>query len=417
VTRLQIGLRSRSGDAPGNLREVMVHLPNVGRLCALSDIHYRKPAKGACASEYGVAAELETEQAAAVVRTDLHAVVEGVAARVVRSAQFGVDVDVVDLRVGHGKQRESATGVSPLVLVALDSILTQPKPQDADVRTRIRALPHDMRKAIVRVPGTAELSPVQAVDYDLIGDARMNYHDVRPLSRFDRELFSCVRTSIGLRRGLRVLDVGCGTGRFSTLLAAAHAAVTGVDKSANMLTVAREDPRAAQARIDYLCMDANIDLPQGPFDAIAFFFSVQYMKLGPEFWARLRGRLVPGGVVAFASFPHAHFVQTEHARFFSSIAAIDMARFPSVPRVCALLHESGFSQVAVDDVVWHEETPASTLIARTAARYLSTFHLLSTKEFERGLAAMRDAYAKEGTVTRTIRAAVISARRRASAER
>lgn len=402
MTRVHIGLRSRVGDAPGNLREVMVRLPAIGTLCALSDIHYGKLTSGTDANEYGVAATLKTERSAPDVRSDLLAIVEAIASRVAPSAKFGVQVDVIDAGEGGSTQHESATSLSPLVLAALRSVLAQPS---------------DIRQTIVRVAGTAELAPVQALDYDTIGDARMQYHDVRPLSRFDRELFSRVRAAIGLRKDLRVLDVGCGTGRFSALLAEAHAAVTGVDKSANMLTVARDDPRAAQTPIDYQRMDANVELPPGPFDAITLFFSVQYMNLRPEFWSRVRARLAQGGVVAFATFPHAHFVQTEHARFFPSISAIDMARFPSVPRLCTLLHENGLSHVTVDDVVWQEETPAATLIARTAARYLSTFYLLPAAEFEHGLAAMRAAYTGAGTVARTIRAVVISARTPAGAER
>jgi ubiquinone/menaquinone biosynthesis C-methylase UbiE len=263
-----------------------------------------------------------------------------------------------------------------------------------------------------RIPDTAELAPVRTLDYDAIGDARANYHEVRPLSRFDLEVFGRVHDAIGLRQGLRVLDVGCGTGRFSLLLADAGAKVTGVDKSANMLAVARDDARAATAGVDYVCADANDKLPHGPFDALTFFFSMHYMQLKPAFWRRLVSSLGRGGTIAVASFPLAHFAQTEHARFFPSIACIDMARFPSIPRLCSLLQDNGFGNVTVNDIEWHEETPAHTLISRTAARYLSTFHLLPAAEFERGLAAMRAAYATVTTVARTIRAAVISAQRR-----
>jgi 2-polyprenyl-3-methyl-5-hydroxy-6-metoxy-1,4-benzoquinol methylase len=49
-------------------------------------------------------------------------------------------------------------------------------------------------------------------------------------------------------RGVRILDVGTGTGRAAILLARAGAVVTGVDASDQMLGVARQ--RAAAARLD-----------------------------------------------------------------------------------------------------------------------------------------------------------------------
>ena len=207
------------------------------------------------------------------------------------------------------------------------------------------------------------------------------------------------------------MDVGCGTGRFSLLLAQAGGNVMGVDKSANMLAVARDDARAAKTRIAYTRADANHALPPGPFDAATFFFSVQYMQLQPAFWRLLEASLRSEGTVAFVTFPHVHFAQTHATRFFPRIASIDMARFPSVPGLCRQLAGNGFADVVVADVVWHDEMLAQTLISRTAARYLSTFHLLPEAEFQSGLCAMRHAYATVVRVARTIRASVISARR------
>ena len=92
-----------------------------------------------------------------------------------------------------------------------------------------------------------------------------------------------------------------------------------------------------------------------------------------------------------------------------------MARFPSSPRLIKLLRENGFSGIGSREVIAEEEGQADDLIARTQRRYLSTFHLISETEFERGLAAMRAAYAHASTVRRSIRAVVVSARVRESA--
>ena len=57
--------------------------------------------------------------------------------------------------------------------------------------------------------------------------------------------------------GLRVLDVGTGTGRGAIVLALRGAAVTGVDASAEMLAVARRRAEAAGVTVDFVQGDAH----------------------------------------------------------------------------------------------------------------------------------------------------------------
>jgi SAM-dependent methyltransferase len=67
--------------------------------------------------------------------------------------------------------------------------------------------------------------------------------------------------------GLRVLDLACGTGRFSRHLAARSAHVTGVDLSAQLIEIAR----GRDDHIEYLVGDASsVDWWDGhPFDGVS----------------------------------------------------------------------------------------------------------------------------------------------------
>ncbi len=86
----------------------------------------------------------------------------------------------------------------------------------------------------------------------------------------------------------RVLDVGCGAGNWTEVLAARYARVLGVDWSAAMLAAARAR-LAAWPNVELLQGDVTRALPDGPFELI--FVGGVCMYLGDDEVARLLGEL------------------------------------------------------------------------------------------------------------------------------
>jgi SAM-dependent methyltransferase len=99
--------------------------------------------------------------------------------------------------------------------------------------------------------------------------------------------------------GERVLDVGCGCGELTSLLAetsGVDGAVTGIDISAVMLAVARE--LAAEAAVTFVQGDAQVYPFEGAaFDVVVSGFTPPGAGAAPTSWAARRpgpaGR-VPG---------------------------------------------------------------------------------------------------------------------------
>jgi len=74
---------------------------------------------------------------------------------------------------------------------------------------------------------------------------------------------------IKVEKGMKVLDVGCGTGNFSIKLAKMGCDVTGIDISDNMLEIARKKAEAENLGIKFLHMDLNdLNFIENEFDAV-----------------------------------------------------------------------------------------------------------------------------------------------------
>src|SRR5438105_3278933 len=78
----------------------------------------------------------------------------------------------------------------------------------------------------------------------------------------------CVTQLLGDVRGLRVADIGCGTGRHALRLAAEGALVTGVDFSEVMLERARRKPGAEAVRFVHHDLAQPFPLPSASFDRV-----------------------------------------------------------------------------------------------------------------------------------------------------
>ena len=93
-----------------------------------------------------------------------------------------------------------------------------------------------------------------------------------------------------------ILDIGCGTGSISLILASLGHHVLGIDFSARMLEQAEAKAKAAGYAIPFKLMDAyKPDLPAGAFDVIVcrhLLWAMPSPATALERWSML---LVPGG--------------------------------------------------------------------------------------------------------------------------
>jgi ubiquinone/menaquinone biosynthesis C-methylase UbiE len=159
--------------------------------------------------------------------------------------------------------------------------------------------------------------------------------------------------------GRRILDVGCGTGRWSAALAERGSRVWGIDPSAEMVGLARQrGVNAKQARAEAL------PFKEGWFERALLVLVVHVVDRKRAF-AELGRVLGPDGRLA--------------------IADIDRARFPSREALEDELEAAGF---APRTIPVHQRTTRSRdwVLEQIRGRFISTLLLLDESEFAEGLA-------------------------------
>jgi SAM-dependent methyltransferase len=208
------------------------------------------------------------------------------------------------------------------------------------------------------------------------------YDELRPADDNWREVFELVVEQAGLR-GARVLDAGCGTGRLAAELAEAGIArVWGVDRSSEMLAVARAKTKRAEFREARL---ESLPFRAGWFDA-AVAWLVVHLVDRPAAFAELKRVLAPGGRLAVVTFDPSHFSEFWLNRFFPSLEAIDRARFPDREALVAELRAAGFAESRVLRVSQRGSLDREAALRRIRGRHISTFDLLDEEEVRRGTA-------------------------------
>jgi SAM-dependent methyltransferase len=98
--------------------------------------------------------------------------------------------------------------------------------------------------------------------------------------------------------GLRLLDVGCGSGYFSREMAARGARVTAIDISPRMIALAREQERASPLGIEYRIVDASDLLREfepDSFDIATSCLALQDMPNPAGVFRAVHGVLRNGG--------------------------------------------------------------------------------------------------------------------------
>ncbi|MEO8030847.1 MAG: methyltransferase domain-containing protein [Gemmatimonadota bacterium] len=107
----------------------------------------------------------------------------------------------------------------------------------------------------------------------------------------------------GIKKGDRVLDIGCGPGTASFAAVHQGADVTGIDSAPEMIRLAKE---IANTRREYTFLEGDmhaLPVPDASFEVVISSFGVVFSTNPPKVAAEMGRVLVPGGRIALLVWP------------------------------------------------------------------------------------------------------------------
>ena len=225
---------------------------------------------------------------------------------------------------------------------------------------------------------------------------RADYDQIAPTfdKRYERNEYAGVeralRTFIGDTRGLRILEVGCGTGHWLEVLSTSDNYIIGVDYSAGMLARAQ----SALPEMPLLRGTAgHLPLPNASLDRV---FCINALHHFPDKLASLREVkrvLRPGGSFLTVGLdPHRGLDRWHVYDYFPESLAIDKERFPASEVLREWMTEAGFEDCITREVDhWSIEVPAREALAQGRLDQAATSQLsvLTDEEYERGMQRLR----------------------------
>jgi len=194
----------------------------------------------------------------------------------------------------------------------------------------------------------------------------------------------------------RIVDLGCGTGRFTEALAARfNAEVIGLDPSWKMLQLAREKQRDPRVRYEHGRGEA-IPLPSESVDLVFMSMSLHHFTDPTAAAHECRRVLQKTGSVVIRTGTREQIPSYPYVPFFPATRSLLETILPGGSDVRATFAAAGFDMTASQIITQTIASDWTVYAEKLAAGGDSVLARLSQQDFEAGLSAIRRYAAAEG---------------------
>jgi SAM-dependent methyltransferase len=212
------------------------------------------------------------------------------------------------------------------------------------------------------------------------------WDEARPL--YDRNLELCLNLvvkRVGSRNQIKLLDLGCGTGRFAIPFAYQIGySVTAIDNSKEMIEKARQ--KDTDSRIDWLVRDVtNLKFAASSFDVIFMSHLLHHLDNPQALIQKCYQILKPNGIIINRYGALEHVRHDPEHRFFPEALELDERRCPTINQVEVWIQNAGFTGVQSEIVVQPTYNSGEDRLSRVKLKSTSVLTLISQRAFEKGL--------------------------------
>ncbi|HZI50269.1 MAG TPA: methyltransferase domain-containing protein [Terriglobia bacterium] len=206
---------------------------------------------------------------------------------------------------------------------------------------------------------------------------------------FLRQWMDVVAAHVDTQNVRTVLDLGCGTGRFSQGLAARlNAKVVGLDPSRKMLSEARKD--LSDPRVFYACGSAE-EMPMRDDSIDVIFISMAFHHFTNPNGVALQCRRIlrEGGRVCLRTASRERIGAYPYVPFFPASIPLLEQRLPSLQFQSAVFQSAGFRVVFSGEVRQQIATDYAEYAEKLATKSDSVLVSLKDQDFDEGIARVR----------------------------
>ncbi len=224
----------------------------------------------------------------------------------------------------------------------------------------------------------------KTIDYDKVSKVYDKVREGNP------EMVHQILDGVSLSDSSLVLDVGCGTGNNTLLLASiVQANVIGLDVSQGMLQKAYEK----QSQI--LFVQAPADCIPFATESVDFVFMTEVLHHLPDIPTTIHEIcriLKRSGSFCIVTQSHKQIDRRMTSRFFPASAAVDKERYPDIDVIEGLLFKAGFSGVNLKEYTYSPVRLGVEYLETVTNRGFSMLHKISNDDYEKGLEDLKVAF-------------------------
>ncbi|TFG32838.1 class I SAM-dependent methyltransferase [Candidatus Thorarchaeota archaeon] len=227
----------------------------------------------------------------------------------------------------------------------------------------------------------------KTIDYDKVSTVYDQVREGNP------EMVLQLLEEVILSDSSLVLDVGCGTGNNTVILASIiPARIAGLDISYGMLQ------KAGEKGIQVPLVQAPADNIPFASDSFDFVYMTEVLHHLPDItmtFQEIHRVLKKTGLLCIVTQSHNQIDKRMTSRFFPGTAVVDKERYPDIDVIEAQLSKAGFSVINPKEYIYRPVRLGPEYLVTIEKRGFSMLHKISKEDYERGLEDLRAAFQKD----------------------